>query len=884
MLKGSVKIAAVILILFYLPVNGYSQLWKKLTKKERPTFFEMQKAANEYYERYKEGRKPGFKQFKRWEWFARTRLDKDGYFDPTLNWKGWEEKQKRFGSGPDTSGSNWTPLGPLTLPIAANSYPGMGRLNCIAFDPRDTDIIWVGAPTGGLWKSMDGGQTWTTTTDHLPNLGVSDILIHPQNPDIIYIATGDKQRGSTLSFGVMKSLDGGQTWQFTGLNPHVTEKCKIGQMLMHPDDPETILLAANKGIYKTTDGGDTWIKKASGDFFDIEVNAAHSSTWYASRAGTGVYRSIDSGENWTRLTNGLPVPSNRIGRIAIAVCTSSPQILYAVYCQDVESQGWEWGLYGVYRSIDGGSTWTLQANSPNLLGWATNGLDTGGQGGYALILDVKPTDPNVVYVGAVNIWKSMDGGITWQIISNTSTIWVHVDHHDFAFLPGSSTTIFSCNDGGLHKSNDGGKTWTDLSSGLVIQQVYRLGLSPQDPHQVVVGTQDNGSEILNGEWRAVYGGDGTECIIDPINNSIIYCSWQFGNFLRSDNGGGSFGRIFEYEGGEYYAWVAPLVMDPYDSATLYTASNRVYKSTNRGNNRTPISAELSGEPMTVLAVAPSNPNCIFATDGRRLFKTINGGSNWTELNTGAFFFPTFMTDIAIHPQDQKILWVTFGGYGRWNSKFTWDNIPYEIDKAKVYLSKDGGNTWSDVSGLLPNIPANCIVIDPYSLNVYIGTDLGVFYSETGLGDWKRFDNGLPNVIVTEMEIHKAAGKIVATTYGRGLWESPLAASHETPALYPPLHFSARTERNDSLLQTEYINILSWAANPINSNNNMGISFYRIYQVSGNTPTLLAELDASTFEYVHRKLEKKTYQYALAAVNENGQESDALYLTVRIEGG
>ena len=874
MLKRIVKIAAVILILFYLPANGYSQLWEKLTKKERPTFVEIQAAADKFYKSLKEGRKPGFKQFKRWEWFAKNRLDKEGYFNPSLNWKGWLEKEERFGPSSAASGSSWKPLGPSS----SSGLAGLGRLNCITFDPHNTDIIWVGAPTGGLWKSIDGGHSWVTYTDYLPNLGVSDILIHPRDPGIMYIATGDKQRGSTLSVGIMKSFDGGHTWQLSGLNPEVTEKCKIGKILMHPDDPGTILAASNKGVYKTFDGGDTWVKKIEGDFFDIEVKPSNSSTWYVSRAGTGVYRSTDSGENWTRLTNGLPAPSNRIGRIAIAVCKSSPGILYAVYCQDIVSQGWVWGLYGIYRSTDSGSTWTLQANSPNLLGWETDGSGTGGQGGYALIIDVNPTNPGILYVGSVEIWKSMDGGVTWQVISSTGTASIHVDHHDFAFLPGRSSTIFSCNDGGLHKSVNGGNTWTDLTSGLAIQQIYRLGLSVQDPNHVIVGAQDNGSEILDGDWRYVNGGDGANCAIDPNDNSIVYCASQFGRFVRSFNNGSNFVRIFENLYGES-AWLAPFVIDPNDSKTLYTASDRVYKSTDRGTSSIAISEMLTIEPLAVLAAAPSDSNTIFTTDGTRLFKTVNGGNQWTELDTS--IFPTYITDITFHPHNREILWVTVGGFGRWNSNFTWENIPYEIDKAKVFHTQNGGSSWSDVSGLLPNIPANCIVIDPYSLNVYVGTDLGVFYSETGLGDWKRFDNGLPNVIVTEMEIHKAAGKIVAATYGRGLWESPLAAPYETPAVYPPLHFSARTERNDSLLQTEYISILSWAANPINDNNNVGISFYRIYQVPGNTPMLLAELDASTFEYVHRKLEKKTYTYALAAVKKNGQESDALYLTVRL---
>lgn len=876
MVKKCFKIYVALIILFYLPTAVHSQLWRKVAKKEKPTFFEMQQAANKFYENLKEGRKPGYKQFKRWEWFARTRLDKDGYFNAAGNWNGWLEKQERFGPGPGADGSDWRPLGPFGKPQRLRSNGGVGRLNCIEFDPRDTDILWVGAPTGGLWKSMDSGLSWSTHTDRLPNLGVSDIVISPQNPDIMYIATGDKQRGSALSIGVMKSLDGGLTWELTGLNPGVMEKCKIGKLLMHPDNTETLLAASSQGVYKTVDGGDTWENKITGDFFDMEVNPADSSTWYVSQAGAGVFRSVDSGETWTRMGNGLPDPGPGFGRIAIAVSQSSPSMIYALYCRDIANQGWIWGLYGVYRSMDGGNTWTQQANSPNLLGWELNGSDTGGQGGYALVLHVNPDDPNIVFVASVNMWKSIDGGVTWNVIATD----VHVDHHDFAYLPGSSSTIFACNDGGLHKSENDGSTWTDLSDGIAMQQIYRVSLSVQDPNLVVAGAQDNGSEILNGPvpgWGSVNGGDGADCLIDPVNNSIVYCASQWGNFVRSDDGGNNFVNIFT--GKPRGAWLAPIELAPDDPAVVYTASTVVYKSTNRGAAYTEISGQLTETAITSLTLAPSDSNCIYVSDGNRMFRTVNGGTDWTELNTTAF--PTYITGIAVHPHNRDILWATVGGYGRWNSRFLWFHLPYETDKPKVFYSTDGGAAWLDVSGVLPNIPANCIEIDPSSLDVYVGTDLGVFYSTGGQGDWKRFDNGLPNVIVTDLEVHEAAGKIVAATYGRGLWESPSASFSSTARVYPPLRFTAETVLNKSLLQTEYINVLNWEANPLNDSNNVTISGYRLYGVSGNTRTLLADLDPGTFEYIHRRLGLHTYKYALTTVDSQDRESVFLYLTVHI---
>ncbi|MCP5053495.1 MAG: hypothetical protein GY940_40390 [bacterium] len=882
MKKKSNKTTGMVTILFILLCfmgTGYvySQLWEQLTKKERPTFLEIQQAAYQFYDGLKTGRKPGFKQFKRWEWFARNRLDREGVFNLSLNYQGWLEKEFRFGP-PGTSGSAnaaWTPLGPFTN----TGISGVGRLNCIEFDPQNNSIIWVGAPTGGLWKSTDAGQSWSTSTDHLPNLGVSDIVIHPGNSSIMYIATGDKQRGSALSYGIMKSTDGGVSWQPTALRPGVEEKFKIGKLMMHPDNGETLLCAVNKGIYKTTNGGDTWQLKMDGDFFDLEVHPSDSSTWFASRASNGVYRSTDSGESWTRLTAGLPNPARNFGRIALAVSPSSPGTVYAVYCRNVDSQGWIWGLQGFFKSSDNGNSWSRKTGTPNILGWEADGSGRDGQGGYALVLEVNPGNPDMVIAGSVNLWKSENGGTSWELTAFSGgaagVASVHADHHELAYLPGSSSTLFSCNDGGLRRSDDNGNTWTDLGSGLVIQQIYRLGLSAQRPEQMVAGAQDNGSELFTDRWNSISGGDGMECIIDPNNPNTVYSGWQFGNFLVSRDSGSTNRGIFQNTEGPF-SWIAPFVMDPADSNTLYTASTRVYKSSDQGGTSAAISPVLTATPLTIMKIAPSNSNIILVSDGSRMFKTQNGGASWEEPDTSLFL--DYITDAAFHPFNPDIIWVTIGGYGRWNSQFTWWNIPYEIDKPKVFYSTDGGNGWTDISGQIPNVPATCIVIDPYSLGVYLGTDLGVFYSASGTGDWEPFDNGLPNVIVTEMEIHESARKIVAATYGRGLWESPLA---DRPSVYPPLFFSGQREINRAFLQAERIDVLSWAANPNNNpaNGGTGIAHYRLYLVTGQTRVLIAEPDNNTFEYWNRRVEARPYRYALTAMDLQGNESVALLLTL-----
>jgi len=534
------RLIPIVLILLFSFMSGglYSQAWKRTLKKERPTFSEIR----EHFYRYraekiaKSERVRGWKQFKRWEWFAETRLNSAGYFDPSLNWQGWLEKKERFGAKNKITSTTWTQLGPVNLPAIYNvyGYPGLGRLNAVAFHPNNPEIIWVGAPSGGLWKTVNGGITWSTNTDYLPNLGVTSIVIHPHNPAIMYLGTGDGDAFDTFTIGVLKSTDGGQTWNTTGLQPGVDERWVISKLLMHPSDPETLLAALNKGIYKSTDGGNTWTQQVAGNFKDIEVNPANPSTWYGAASGDGIYKSTDSGEKWSKRFSALP--RSGFDRIAIALSPSAPHIIYAVYV-DLED-----GFFGLYRSIDNGDSWELRSNSPNLLGWRVNGSDTGGQAWYDLTLAVYPSNPNIVYVGGVNLWKSVDGGVNWEITAHWSgdggVPYVHADHHDFKFHPSSDNTLFSGNDGGLFKSTDGGTSWTDLSSGLAIHQVYRLGVSAQEPGRIVVGTQDNGSDLyMQGTWNSVLFADGMECAIDPQDNSIMYCSIYFGNFYRSNDSG-----------------------------------------------------------------------------------------------------------------------------------------------------------------------------------------------------------------------------------------------------------------------------------------------------------------------------------------------------------
>lgn len=876
-MNKNIKIFVLIVSMCFLASELHLQEWRTLTKKERPTFAEIREAACDYYNLDGEQKKSGWKQYKRWEWLARTRLDRHGYFRPSLNWIRWLEKCERFESDRATDKAQWECAGPFVKSrrMNAGSINGLGRLNCIAFDPFNPNIMWVGAPSGGLWKSEDGGQTWTTNTDELPNIGVSDILIHPADPDIMYIALGDHDAGHSVSIGVLKSTDRGRSWQMTGLNPAIDETERICKLLMHPDNPDIILAATTDGIYKTLNGGETWVRKINGFFKDMAISPSNPSLWYATQWRVGIYRSFNSGETWTRLTEGLP--DSGLSRINIAISQSNPQTLYASYAADGNDFESGFHFVGLYRSLDGGNTWSLRSSSPNVFGDTTYqpGRYNYSLGHYAQVLAVSPSDPETVYLGSVNLWKSTNGGRTWRFLTNwkgeAGAADVHVDHHELIFPPGSEV-MFDCNDGGLFRSDDGGITWVDLSAGLTIRQIYKLGLSPHNPDHFMIGAHDNGSDYFNGEWRNVFTGDGMECFVDPQNPNRIYFSYQEARFYRSEDAGESVVQISSPDWHGDGAWVAPFQLDPIDPSTVYTATTIVLKSPNRGGQWSPISPALSLDNLSLLAVSPSNTLCMLTSDGNRLFRTTDGGAEWNEIFNP--YFADIITDITYHPRNPQIVWLSQGGYGEWHG---WRKGDYSFHARKIFRSTDGGQNWEDITGDLPDCPVNCIEVDPYTSGVYIGTDLGVFYSSSGRGGWQLFEKGLPNVIVTEMEIHPDSGEIWAGTFGRGIWRSKLAEKPVEPEVYPPLFFSGTIEEDKSLFQQRYFHILNWDSNPANAGKD--IAGFRLYRVEDGHRVFIQEMDRNTLSFNYSTKSKDMVSYELTVVDRNRRESLPLSVTL-----
>ncbi len=758
---------------FYAPANAKSPMnFYQIQKDFNESFSKYDIQGGYYYENGQKKKAGGWKQFKRWEWLWETRINlKTGEF-PDVN---IVEIQKSFHSNYSKSApdlSNWQSMGPSS---SAGGYAGVGRINCIAFHPTDPNTFWVGAPSGGLWKTDDGGASWTVLTDNLPVIGVSEVIIPNdyETSQTIYIATGDRDAGDNYSIGVLKSTDGGQTWDQTGLTFPVSSRYRITRFLVHPTQQNIFYAATNGGIYKSTNSGDTWTNVLSGLFFDMEFkHGSEDNTLFAvtaSQSGSSrIYKTTDAGLNWT-VVHTFPTKAYRI---EMDVSRSNPDYVYAL------SSDTGGGLEGIYRSNNGGASFEKvydpSTTGKNLLNWYINSTEAGGQGWFDLTLSVSPTSEFILYLGGVNSWKSNTGGLTWNCVNfwtsytGYNTVGapvVHADKHYMTFQ--NDNTFFEANDGGIYKTTDGGSTWNDLTNGLVISQMYKLGVSQTIKDEVITGLQDNGSKLTSsGNWYDVKGGDGMECIIDYTDVKVQYATYVDGQIDRTLNRWNNRTNITASlnANGEKGAWVTPYMLDPNDNQIIYLGYEDVWKSVNRGDSWIKISNLGLSNKIRSMAIAPSNSKTLYITDLNKFYRTTNGGTNWTDLTHKVPTSGNAITYISVDDKDPLHVWITLGGYGG----------------SKALESTDGGETWTDISAGLPTVPANTIIQNKLSKSqhLYAGTDIGVFFRE-GNGEWTLFSNNLPSVIVTELEIHydkqqAESSVLYASTYGRGLWKSNLS--------------------------------------------------------------------------------------------------------------
>ncbi len=736
-----------------------SDLWRN---PETDDFNTIREQVEQYFQGKDKGRGSGYKQWKRWENYNQYRLTEEGKIANTTmrNWEAFHEYKEVFeqkgGGSLFKSNGYWHQLAPTSFTEGTGGYGGgLGRINTIAYHPTLPGTIYAGAPAGGLWKTTDYGSSWMPLTDGMPVIGITGIAINYNDPDIIYILTGDRDGGQTYSIGILKTTDGGNSWQETGMN-WLVEDARLGKAFaMHPEDPEILFVSDGYKLHRTTNGGEDWQAVLNSSVVDIKFKPGSPDVVYAADK-KGVYKSQNGGIDWSK-TDVLAVACSRS---VIAVSPASPEVVYYLAGKS-EVPG---EFYGIYRSLNSGQSFSLTTDTPNILGSEYDGSGYKNQAYYDLALAVSPQNASILTVGAINIWRSSNYGFDFSLItywnSKVAEVegyqYTHADIHHLSYNP-LDNSLYCGSDGGVFRSTDYGQTWTDISQGLCITQFYKIAGTEANSNLIIGGAQDNGSNRWTGGSNMVHydGADGMDCMIDPNNSNIQYHSRQYGSLFKSLDGGVTFDSIYPVYGG----WVTHFVMNPSNPQVIYGSYNSVYKTLDGGLNW----YETTGNGGGPIAIGTSNTNRVYVTSsgGGSIYRSDNGGVDWSYAGST---LPIGITGIAVDPNNSLRVYVSVGNYK---------------DGNKVFKTIDGGANWENISGTLPNVPVNCIVYENTGGSpdeaLYIGTDIGVFYKNSGMSDWIPYQNGLPSVLVFDLEINHVAGVIRAGTFGRGLWSSPLFA-------------------------------------------------------------------------------------------------------------
>jgi photosystem II stability/assembly factor-like uncharacterized protein len=653
--------------------------------------------------------------------------------------------------GSPTAAINWVSVNPIGLfYLRTNNNYISGRTNSIAFHPSNPNIIYIGAAQGGVWKTTDGGLNWTALTDNLSTLACGDVVVDQSNPDILYLGTGELNYSGDSQYGdgIFKSTNAGATWFQVAT---VSYGSRFSQLAIDPSNSNVVYAAGNLGVYKTTNGGTNWENTSSGSNANcVIIDPTNTQVVFITTGGTSsgvVRKSTNGGTTWFTLSGGLPGPS---GRIQLAISNSSHNVIYASIAQ---SGG---ALRGLYRTTDGGDNWTLQNSTTNYLG---------SQGWYDNAVVVHPSNPDYVIVGGLDIYASTDAGVTLTIKSQWATtnpsLFSHADIHALRF---NGSVLYCCSDGGVYKSPDNANSWSDLNQTLSTLQYQSADYDVTNVNNIHGGTQDNNKEYsTNGgaNWVQRTTGDGGYTIIDPVNPAYIYGQYVNGSCQRSANFGVSYTEIKPSgsTGGLFYN---PYEMAPGDHNTIVFGRADLWKTTNAqtassssGWIQIATTGLITGN-VSAIGISWQNTDKIYiGTSNGRIHVTSDNGSNWISI-TG---YP-YVSDFAVDDNNDNICYATLGGTGA----------------IHVLKTIDGGLNWTNITGGLPSIAANSVILrtaPPRML--FVGTDLGVYQSTNEGANWVSFNSGLPLVEVYDMKYKQSAGILLAATHGRGCWTFDIGA-------------------------------------------------------------------------------------------------------------
>lgn len=650
-----------------------------------------------------------------------------------------------------------------------------GRITIMAIDPVNPQIVYAGTANGGLWKSTNFCQSWSSIFDGQNTSSIGAFAVDPVNSAIIYCGTGESNslRSYYPGTGIYKSTNAGLNWVNIGL----TGTYSIGNISIDPLNTQVIYAASvgslrrkntERGIYKSTNGGASWVQSLyvadSVGAIDVVVdpvnpNRVFAAMWerqrredYIKYGGpmTALYLSTNAGASWAVVNGGFPSNASDMGRISLDICKSNPLVVYALTAY---ANG---NSRGLYKTTDGGVSWVIinaSVGSSSNYAW------------FNRICKVNPNDPNSVYCGGLNMQRSTNGGTSFISVSAS-----HVDHHAVAFAPSNPNFVAIGNDGGVDYSTNGGSSWL-ASTTMPVTQFYAGDIDNNNPATILGGAQDNGTVRTTGapgSWSEIYGGDGFYCLVDYTTSQRVYACSQNGGLGRSTNGGASFMGATSGLDLTYSNWMVPYVMDKTNPLTLYCGTYKIHKTTNGMQNWTVISPDLANGhvqnlgTITTVDVSASNPNVIYCgTDDANVWVTTNGGTNWTKIISGLPY--RWVTRVTVHPTQANICYVTLSGY--------------KVDStgAHVFKTTNYGAVWNSISSNLPDAPANDILVDPAFLNtLYLATDVGVMISTNDGASWSAYGQGITsNVPCHDLTLNNSSRKLVVWTHGRSAYMTNL---------------------------------------------------------------------------------------------------------------
>ncbi len=658
--------------------------------------------------------------------------------------------------------ASFTQVGPVKFPDNPSvQTTGMGRISHMVYHPTDSNVLFAVSSSGGVFKTSNEGVSWRPISDGLPPTYCASLAINPQNPNIMYLGTGDANYDVNYyrgGMGVWKTVDGGNSWfqSTTGIGNKL-----VSYILITPGSTSTLIAACSDGIYKSTNAGATWVKKTtvSISYRDL-IYQPNSNTILYAASNTHFYRSYDNGDSWIQSN----INSNiTCAGIKIAVCPKDTSKLYCVVWKGGSSP-----FGGVYKSTNNGASFTLQVDTPNILGYSSDGSSMNGQGSYNLAIESDPNNADVLYVGAINIWKSTNQGTSF-VLKSPWAYGVHADKHGFLFSPYNPNKLFVYHDGGIDRTTDGGDTWTTLEDGLSASEFYTLGASGLYANHIIGGLQDNGMDVaIDKQFKTVRGGDwGGDFDFDIVNKELIYENGGikrngFTNATGNINGKGGIYRVH-----------------PNDSNVMFEATTNVFRTQNlRAVPDTNVAwtqiSNFTGttKQVDIAYTKASNGTFYAAFRPQSLYisNTINATSpSFTKLTSFPFNSGEEIKQLETCDYDSNVLYVV-------------------TSQARILKSNNKGATWTSLNKNLPSSTIIKFLLDQSAndSSMYICNAFGVYYRNKYMFNWILFSQGLPTVSqITDMEIMSdgsSNGRLHIATWGRGIWQTDLYKS----TLEPPV--------------------------------------------------------------------------------------------------